>query len=246
MHKTLRIFGLLAALILLWWIFYPWATWRYKMTVIVETPEGLKIGSVIREINVGSEPALLGTSGGGTASVKGEAVIVDLGNRGKLFVLNNYPYSDSAMKYVFLNAFPPPKGVGAMTAAGIRHYTFLGDAKSSLSPDYNLLMITFTDLKNPKTVKLVKAIKVRSDNRPYTIDRMEEIFGKGVYIKHIIIETTDEPVTWEIEKSMPWLFTPPPYGPENPPFAIELNAKDEAGAPISFRLTQDLFSTGRK
>ena len=206
LRKLFIIICALSALVLLWSIFYPWGTWRYKMTVVVETPEGTKTGSVVREIGVGSEPALLGTSGGGSASAKGEAVIVDLGQRGKLFVLNDYPYGESSKYRIFWDAFPMPEGRGALTPQGIRYYRSLKNKKAVLSANYNLFMVTFGDLEKPESVKLVRAQYVKKDNQTYKIDRFQEIFGAGVSIKEIIIETTEEPVTWKIERTLPWIF----------------------------------------
>lgn len=57
------------------------ATWRYKMTVTVETPEGIKTGSAVREIS----NSLQGNNWpdvGNPAGVRGEAVVVDLSKRG--------------------------------------------------------------------------------------------------------------------------------------------------------------------
>ena len=61
---------------------------RYKMTVTVETPEGIKTGSAVREASRYTEPSILPDQGGTFYNItKGEAVVVDLGQRGVLFVL---------------------------------------------------------------------------------------------------------------------------------------------------------------
>ena len=61
---------------------YSLPTYRYRMTVEVETPEGLRSGSTVIEVKNGSGP-----TGGVGSSVRGEAVAVDLGARGILFAL---------------------------------------------------------------------------------------------------------------------------------------------------------------
>ena len=70
------------------------------------------------------------------------------------------------------------------------------------------MLVTFSDLKDPKTVK--KVLEIESDGRyppTYTVtaDHFEELFGEGVKLKDITIEMTDEPVTYEVIKWLPWL-----------------------------------------
>jgi hypothetical protein len=54
-------------------------------------------------------------------------------------------------------------------------------------------MVTFADMNNPKTV----------ENIP--INDLSAVFGKDVKLKEIKVEITDEPVTWDIKKFLPWL-----------------------------------------
>lgn len=61
---------------------------RYKMTVTVETPEGVKTGYAVREASRYTEPSILPDQGGTMYNIiKGEAVVVDLESRGTLFVI---------------------------------------------------------------------------------------------------------------------------------------------------------------
>ena len=87
---------------------YPSASFRYKVTVEVETPEGIKTGSAVRQIDLKTEKNLIRTSGKGVnARVKGEAVAVDLGERGILFsILNNDGFDNLRM---VKEAFPMPE-----------------------------------------------------------------------------------------------------------------------------------------
>ncbi|HTK84182.1 MAG TPA: hypothetical protein VL625_03765 [Patescibacteria group bacterium] len=62
---------------------YSAASGRYKITVTVETPEGLKTGSAVREIYAKSGgPTMLAEASSGHVDATGEAVVVDLGKRG--------------------------------------------------------------------------------------------------------------------------------------------------------------------
>jgi hypothetical protein len=60
-------------------------SYRYKMTVEVETPQGLRSGSSVIEVRTSGGG--LTNTGGIQSRVQGEAVAVDLGSRGALFAL---------------------------------------------------------------------------------------------------------------------------------------------------------------
>ena len=56
------------------------------MTITVDTPEGVKTGSAVHEIS--NSKGLFGfPDAGNPADIEGEAVVVDLGERGVLFAL---------------------------------------------------------------------------------------------------------------------------------------------------------------
>lgn len=170
-----------------WWkIEFPSATWRYKMTVIVETPEGIKTGSAVRQIGQFTD-FKIGDAGGGAAGATGEAVVVDLGKRGKLFMTMGEDF------YFIFEAFPFE---GANTPAGIKYYSHLKNAKSSILGLKNIVpqLVTFTDLNDPLTVKAVD------------LKNLSATFGEGVNLKDITVETTDEPMTLGvIDTVLPWL-----------------------------------------
>lgn len=184
--------------------------WRYKMTVTVETPEGLKTGSAVREM--GNAPKTLPWADvGNPADVRGEAVVVDLGPRGVLFALISHQ-SDLE----FYNAFPLPgerPGNGGATEKGIRYYASLPlGAKGVLNPHEppgypNLVM--FTNPNDPKSVTLAQMWE-RNDMGYFDLkqDKMEELFGQGVHLKDIVLEITDEPVTWGVvDEHLPQSFS---------------------------------------
>jgi hypothetical protein len=166
-------------------------SWRYKMTVEVETPEGLKTGSAVREVTVHHglklTPEMLPQ-----VDLKGEAVVVDLGKRGVLFALlkggvQGEDYGSDILFYVF------PRGSEKK-------------GKKTLTVTQYPMLVTFTDPKDPKTVKEVLERSPNGGNPiQYTIkaDHFEEFFGKGVKLKDITIEMTDEPVTRMVSRYLP-------------------------------------------
>jgi hypothetical protein len=64
-------------------------TWRYKITIEIETPEGIKTGSAVREVRAWKNAAKIINPDVAPIEyeVIGEAVVVDLGKRGVLFGL---------------------------------------------------------------------------------------------------------------------------------------------------------------
>ena len=177
-------------------------SWRYKMTVEVETPEGLKSGSAVREVDIkflyhfnpGSNSQYVVR-----ASVIGEAVVVDLGARGAAFaVLPSGAYLDVTQTI----EGPPP-----LTLEGEEYYSSLAiGTKANMTPDHYPWLYTFTDLNDPMSVKLVKGGRFNVKQQKNIMeDNFESIFGQGVTLKSVSVEITDEPITWGIEKWLPWL-----------------------------------------
>lgn len=187
-------------------------SFRYKMTVEVETPEGIKTGSAVREVTVSMEPCSLCEPEPYHAKVstKGEAVTVDLGKRGVFFaVMGTDPYM------IVFYAFPGPAG---LTMEGVKYYSTLKNVKTSLNTEslkkgiatQYPTMVMFKDAKDPKSIELVyqsEAINVQNQaNYDYKItDNFEKLFGAGVKLKDITIEMTDEDVTWDVGKYLVWL-----------------------------------------
>lgn len=60
---------------------------NYRLTLTVDTPEGQKTGSSVLEVHVGFHDGFLRMGNAISVGVRGEATIVDLGERGLLFCL---------------------------------------------------------------------------------------------------------------------------------------------------------------
>lgn len=208
MKKSYFVFLFLAAMIVAiyaaWNIAYPSGTWRYKMTVTVETPEGIKTGSAAREIHVAAEPRI--PESAPHPQVIGEAIVIDLEKRGQLFALLGSDYAYAIVYKAFPSASPP------RSPDGIRYYSQLKAGTKVLALEQYPVFVHFKDVNDPKTVEYAYGrvyCTIRDKNctrgAPYQLDRLEEIYGQGVRIKEVTIEMTDEPVTWEITRWLPWL-----------------------------------------
>ncbi len=167
-------------------------SWHYKITVTVDTPEGEKRGSAVREARTEFQPRPEPKDFPYHIEIKsrGEAVPVDLGKRGMLFALIDW---DSYRE--FYNAFPyggQMDGKSKFPRDDYYKETLKTGMKAELKTNFPR-MVTFKDIKDPKSVEAVKA------------DDLAATFGAGVKLKDITLEITDEPVTWEIEKVLGWL-----------------------------------------
>jgi hypothetical protein len=167
-----------------------------KITVVVETPQGEKTGSAVTAVSwivyseLYTQFSLSKTATG--SSLSGEAAFVDLGNGKYLFVLLK------GVKHLALTAFFAPKNQGFDHAGpAVLSTRFKGPV--DMSDEDAPMLVTFTDINDPKTVKKVD---------PYDLDAA---FGcpkasKCYTLKSITLEITDEPVTkGRVEKILPCL-----------------------------------------
>ena len=170
----------------------PTGTWRYKMTVTIETPEGDKVGSAVREVVSSSGWKIVPEACDPCSSLKkGEAVVVDLGQRGLVFGLLTGPKigADHA-QYLLFQFFPDRKPNGVIT----------------LEPEWYPQFVFFKNLNDPKTVENLLDYK-SCGTRELCLEasRFEEVFGVGVKLKSVTIEMTEENMAWKIDQILFWL-----------------------------------------
>ena len=180
---------------------------HYKVTVAIETPEGVKTGSTVREIS-NAVPILRFPGGGNPGGVRGEAVVVDLGERGKVFAL-----IDDKEDHRFYNAFPPPEGAGGASPPAIQYYATLKTGATGILDPKKFpgppRILAFKDINDANTITSVISWHRKNgqeDDGYYYLgnDRFEELFGKGFAFKEITYEITDKPVSWgKVEKYLP-------------------------------------------
>ncbi len=172
---------------------YPTYTLRYRLTVEVETPQGLKTGSsvikTIREEHIQFLPEV----GVVTWRVTGEAVFVDLGG-GKNLVVTLTSNASGRSTSVGAAGLPFSPGPDLNTRgypAKWREVVRLGIR--NIPPARLPTTVTFTDISDPKSVKLV-------DPRD-----LAATFGEGYGIKRATVEVTRDGVTEGIEGKLGWL-----------------------------------------
>ena len=176
--------------------------YRFRLTVEVETPVGLKSGSSVIEVQqtlvrAGSSPANQAVE----RRVRGEAVAVDLPGGMTLFALLRAKNNVDWATLVFPKLAPQRKGepfveqldnVLEVTGTQVLPRKWPPRLYVPESEAYPLL-VTFEDQADPTTVAEVDP------------DDLSASFGKGVRLKRLTVELTDDPVTTGIDRRLPWM-----------------------------------------
>jgi hypothetical protein len=200
MKRGLTILGFIIVLALggCWWV-YPSASLRYEITVEVEADGQVYSGSSVHEVTLRRQPQLL-SAPPVSGDFKGEAVAVNIADRGTLFVLltgsrccQHEPFSEEH------GYGPDARGfvrevfdVRASSAQAIRSLPF---RQIDADVPFNQLpmMVRFDDISDPLTVALVNPNDLAAS------------FGEGVELRRVHVQTTRARVTSGIDERLPWL-----------------------------------------
>ena len=201
-------------LAIVWWFAaYPDFTGRFKLAVTVDANGKTYTGATVYDVTYVWDPKILPDQQAVQIRLTGEALFLDLGGGRNLVVTLTASGSGRPFKrvnisqtYQFEDLW---KSSGARSAAALPHIAFelhmaswktYSDLKAArkkgkieLPIDRLPTTVTFTDLADPKSVKLVDPTDLVAT------------FGPGYRITKATIEVTDEPLTHEIEKKLPWL-----------------------------------------
>ncbi len=188
-------------------------SWRQKLVLVVETPDGERRGESVgvvrwRDATGASEMGM------GQLGFRGEAVVVGLSEGRYLFalikgrqVMGQYTLLDKAMLGKSL-----PERAQALQVVGL---------KGRVPPERYPKLVTFEDITRPETVRQVDP------------NDLAATFGEGYALKSITLEITDEPVTMgRVEKVLGWLgpYPEPTLGKSediySPIFAATVNHGD--------------------
>jgi hypothetical protein len=191
-HPILVVTAIILIALAYYWIVFSVYSHRYRLTIEVETPDGLKTGSAVIEPRARTQSPGLSLRSVVTR-VRGDAVFVDLGNGKNVVGL--------------MAGGPEGRDVGvpvrlAMEAFGVRNCRkSMCDWRQmqSMSGRRDLplglvpTLVTFGDVDDPKTARVIEP------------SEFEAIFGPGYRFKRAWIEITDDWVTRGIKQRLPWL-----------------------------------------
>jgi hypothetical protein len=176
---------------------------KYRLTVDVETPDGVKSGSSILAITPDR-----GYSRKGHTSASGDAIFVDLGGGKNLMALlvhlDDKKVDLDAINYVALRAY---------TAAGGKRVSFNDMSKltgpAPVKGELIPVLVSFADPANQGTARAVPP------------DQSESVLGKGYRLRGLTAEVVPngfwpvdfggplgDPVTRGIAAKLPWLDRP--------------------------------------
>ena len=159
--------------------------YRFRMTVEVETPQGLKSGSSVYAVSAINTLKLLPEEGARQIELRGEAVVVDL-DRGPIFVLmsgrQNQPtdiveISMRTLDPEFRNWTDSVDSAGRLSGWSQR--------EGKVGREFWPMMVRFADINDPKSVERVDPV--------------------AIGVKRIVLETTSDDVTTGIKKRLRWL-----------------------------------------
>lgn len=188
-------------------LFQLWNSYShsFRLTIEVETPDGVKTGASVIRATISEQASWVPVAGTITTSVSGEAVFVNLGtNRNVTATLTFGPIGhDDRIAYLAMRSIGDRRQSWYRQAARVQ-------GRADLTGPLIPTLVTFSDPKNPATVRVVDS------------EKFEQEFGVGFRFQRAFIEMVPggwwpftalgwprrlagEPVTREIETKLPWL-----------------------------------------
>lgn len=177
---------------------------KFRLTVEVTTPDGIKTGSGILAVVPDRN-----YNRGGRTTMRGEAVFVDLGGKGRNLVAllahrQGAKLDFDDINYVALRAYGAARG-NRVSFNDIHRQTGVVPVQGDLVP----VLVSFGDPNDPKSARLVAG------------DHAEAVLGEGYAIRGLTAEVVPngfwpidfggalgEPVTRGINAKLPWLAAP--------------------------------------
>lgn len=174
----------------------PAARYRFRMTVEVDTPQGLRTGSSVMQVSSSKTPGpLIGEEHPLTTGLVGEAVAVDVQPEQTLFALiGNLPNGGGLEGEVTKLFEPNTIGPDAFVESVGRLGRPSQVGRTAVLPrEHYPTFVRFRDLADPKSVEAADPGNLAAS------------FGPGVTLRRITVTITDDDVTTGIETRLGWL-----------------------------------------
>lgn len=172
---------------------WPPYTNRFRVTIEVDTPDGIRSGSSVIETTY-FESGDWGPveARGVRARAKGEAIFVDLGRgRNLVAILGWGKFGENEDQIFNLTR----AALAASSRVDWKDESKL-KGRGDLPLQYVPTLITFDDLSNPTTARLVDPTNFAAT------------FGQGYSLHRVTLETTSASLTHSIEAKLPWWSSP--------------------------------------
>jgi hypothetical protein len=201
--KRLVPMSLIVAAILLGGLYYLGRPeHKYRLTIEVQTPGGVRSASGVMAVHMGKDGGILSEAGGRSAT-KGDAIFVDLGNGRNL--IGTLTHGKNGLNFDGMNDL----AMNAFAEAGRRvQFKEVSRLTGKVQVYGNLIptLVTFANVADPNTVRVLDPANI------------EAVFGSGFHLDRVILEMVPvgfwpldfggqlgEPVTRGIQKRLPWI-----------------------------------------
>jgi len=198
---------------------YGGASYRFRMTVEADTPQGQLTGSSVYEVSAKKMLRLTSEERAGSGGTRGQALILDLPN-GPVFVTLKMPVAGESLGTRATIAFLPEAesaGIDSYVAAVGKLGGWFAAYKAELPRKDWPLMVRFRDINDPGSVERVE---------PGTVG-----------VKRVLLETTSDDLSVGIQETLPWLTR------INGSLTRRLSAPDPTKPPFSAQIGGGDFST---
>ncbi len=176
-------------------------TYRYKLTVEFDTPDGMKSGSSVIEVK-----RIFDKWGGEESTAKGDAVFVDLGRGQNAVALLAHGKragtelaTTIAPRVFFYNV------IGKPTTKSAQKLTKMVGKSKKLEGNLIPTIVTFDDINVPKSMKLLYATHYHPKVKEPSEDNVKIILGKGYKFRSATVTIVDDPVVRNVESHLPWV-----------------------------------------
>lgn len=173
-----------------WMAAYPTYTYRYRMTVTVEVDGQSRSASSVVEIKLKKQPKILSDAIPVVAHVRGDAVLVDLGDGRNVFALLTSGPLGHAMDHP--KTLVPRHFNLSYDLTDLAKYPKL-QGRWELSAAEMPTFVTLSDLNNPNTFRVVPP------------GAFAQMLGDNVQLRGVTLEMTTDPVTRGLEQKLPWV-----------------------------------------
>ena len=172
------------------------ASYRFRMTVEVDTPGGPLPASSVYEVSARYRAELQPGGNKREWTERGEAVVVPLPDNRTMFALLRTGAIHEDLVGLSMTALDPAFHNDVVESAS--RIARGEGTRSSAVVERQLypMMATFLEPADPRSVKEVDA------------DNLAMSFGPGTQLRRIVVELTDEPVTTGMLARLPWLNNP--------------------------------------
>jgi hypothetical protein len=187
---------------------------RYRLTIEIDTPNGVKSGSSVIEVYVGDVRWGLPEAKGLRSRINGEAVFVDLGSgRNVIGILAHGGAAERSERMNFLVLEAYASHGRKIQWFEMKNMNGVVDLNGDLVPT----LVSFSNINDPRTAHVIYAterIEVRDEqgrflrNEPkIVVDDVATVLGPGYLFKRAYVEVTRDKKTSTIEGRLPWIKT---------------------------------------